>query len=150
MNVYKLTHQRHIEYKLHTGEWITDNKLIGFFDTRDNAEKAKAAISAKPGFCDFPDDFVIEEYTISEDSLSSVYLVEHSYYIIDDRIDYTAEIGVFPTEDAAMLAAKEYEKTSKIPVATHSWDEDFDIDNYLSVAKYTVGEADWQEGFTLS
>ena len=49
-----------------------------------------------------------------------------------------------------MLAAKEYEKISKIPVATHSWDEDFDIDNYLSVAKYTVGEADWQEGFTLS
>ena len=48
-----------------------------------------------------------------------------------------------------MNAAAEYEKTAKFPVGTHTWDEDFDIDNYLSVAKYILGEMEFTEGFTI-
>ena len=148
MTVYKLTHRRHIEYKLHTAEWITDNRLCGFFRTRDAAEEAKGVLSEKPGFCDFVQDFTIDSYEVTADT-GAVYYVEHSYYIIDDRTDNIVEIGVFATEAEAMSAADEYEKSSKIPVESHSWDEDFNIDNYLSVARYELDVAEFCDGFEL-
>ena len=148
MNIYKLTHQRHIEYKLHTAEWVTDNKLIGFFVSEDAAAEAKEGLLDKPGFADSPEAFTIDKYTVDGDT-DTVYLAEHSYYIEDDRIDNIVEIGVFATEAEAMSAAAEYEKTARFPVGTHTWDDDFDIDNYLSVAKYVLGEMDFTEGFVI-
>ena len=147
MDVYKLTHQRHVEYKLHTAEWITDNRLIGFFFDKKSAEDMADVLRTKPGFCDSPDDFTIDKYTVSGEGFSAVYLAEHSYYIVDDRIDNIVEIGVFASEDEAMSAVFEYEKTAKFPVGTHSWDEDFDIDNYASVAQFELGVADFTDGF---
>ncbi len=148
MKIYKLTHQRHIEYKLHTGEWITDNRLIGFFTSPEIARSVKESLAEKPGFADYPEDFTVDEYTVDSDT-DAVYLVEHSYYIEDDRIDNIVEIGVYAKESEAMAAAAEYEQTARFPVGTHSWDEDFDIDNYLSVAKYRLDLADFAEGFEI-
>ncbi|MBE6708929.1 MAG: hypothetical protein E7578_06790 [Ruminococcaceae bacterium] len=147
MDVYKLTHQRHVEYKLHTAEWITDNRLIGFFRDEKSALETAELLRTKPGFCDSPDDFTIDKYTVSGDGLTSVYLAEHSYYIIDERVDNIVEIGVYSTEKEAMSAVFEYEKTAKFPVGTHSWDDDFDIDNYASVACFELDEADFTDGF---
>lgn len=148
MKVYKLMHRRHIEYKLHTGEWVTDNRTCGFFRTAESAQSAKAMLLGKPGFCDFPEDFTIDVCEVSAET-DSVYLVEHSYYIIDDRTDNIVEIGVFATESEAMTAAAEYEATARFPVGSHSWDEDFDIDNYLSVAKYELDTAEFTDGFVV-
>lgn len=147
MIVYKLTHRRYIEYKLHTGEPVTDNKLIGFFTSRDKAEATVDILREKPYFRDYPLDFFIDEYDICGNS-DKVYLAEHSYYIEDDRIDNVVEIGAFSTESEAMAAAKEYEKIAEFPVGSHIWDEDFDIDNYLSVSEYELNTADWMDGFT--
>ena len=147
MDVYKLTHQRHIEYKLHTAEWITDNRIIGFFAYKESALEMAEMLRTKPGFCDHPDDFTVDRYTVDVEDAGAVYLAEHSYYIIDDRIDNIVEIGVFATEEEAMMAALEYEKNARFPVGTHSWDEDFDIDNYLSVARFELGVADFTDGF---
>ncbi len=149
MDVYKLTHQRHIEYKLHTAEWITDNRIIGFFADEKSAGEAADMLRTKPGFCDHPDDFTVDTYTLSGEGLSAVYLAEHSYYIIDERVDNIVEIGVFSSEDEAMTTVCEYEKTAKFPVGTHSWDEDFDIDNYVSVARFEIGATDFTDGFEL-
>lgn len=149
MTVYKLTHQIHIEYKLHTAEWVTETKMIGFFTSVEKANAAAEKLRLQPGFCDHPDDFVTEPYAVPEDT-ASVYYVQHSYYVIEERMDITAEIGVFGGESEAMAAASEYEgnvRSTKYPVGSHSWDEDFDIDNYLSVARYELDTADWQEGF---
>ena len=148
MKIYKLTHQRHIEYKLHTAEWITDNRLIGFFSTRDIAEQTKTELMEKPGFCDFPEAFTIDEYDVEGNSVK-IWLVEHSYYIEDDRMDNVVEIGVYSSEEAAMAAAEEYEKTARFPVGTHSWDDDLDIDNYLSVAMFDLDCADFTDGFEI-
>ncbi len=146
MTVYKLTHRRYIEYKLHTGEPVTDNKTIGFFSSRTDGENAAELLRSKSGFADHPNDFFIDEYTPAGES-GAVYLVEHSYYIEDDRIDNIVEIGVFCTEDEAMKAAAEYERSARIPVDSHVWDDDFNIDNYLSVAEYSLGKIDYADGF---
>lgn len=145
MEIYKLTHQKHIEYKLHTAEWITDDRIIGFFTSPELAEQAKESLCRKEEFACAPEAFTLNRYTVKGDDLTEVYHVEHSFYVEDDRTDNILEIGVFSTEAEAMTAAAEYESTAKFPVGTHSWDEDFDIDNYLSVARYemnAVGFAD--------
>lgn len=149
MTVYKLAHQRHIEYKLHTAEWVTDDKLIGFFSSAETAEAAKNECLPKPGFCDFPEGFTVNTYDVAGDNLTEVYYVQHSYYIEDDRMDNIVEIGVYPTEADAMAAAADYEKTARFPVGTHTWDDDFDIDNYLSVAKFELDHADFTDGFEI-
>ena len=144
MTVYKLTHRRHIEYKLHTGESVTDDRVIGFFTSEERAKSAADSLREKPEFAASPEDFFIDRYELSGES-DAVYLVEHSYYIEDDRIDNVVEIGVFCTEDEAMAAAAEYESTAAFPVGSHIWDEDFDIDNYLSVAEYELDAEDFSD-----
>lgn len=148
MTVYKLTHRRHIEYKLHTGESVTDDRVIGFFTSEERAESAADSLRNKAGFALSPADFFIDRYEVSGES-GAVYLVEHSYYIEDDRIDNVVEIGVFGSEDEAMSAAAEYESTANFPVGSHVWDEDFDIDNYLSVAEYKPDAEDFADGFSV-
>lgn len=148
MRVYKLTHRRHIEYKLHTAEWVTDNLICGFFRTADAADAARAALTEKKGFCDHPRDFTVDTFEVSADT-GAVYYVEHSWYVPDDRTDNILEVGVFATEAEAMAAAAEYEKTARFPVGSHSWDEDFDIDNYLSVAEYELDTVEFADGFDL-
>lgn len=149
MTVYKLTHRRHIEYKLHTGEPVTDDRVIGFFTSEEKAASAAESLRDKPGFSDFPSDFFIDKYELTGGSDNFVYIAEHSYYVEDDRFDNVVEIGVFCTEDDAMSAAAEYEKTARFPVGSHVWDEDFDIDNYLSVVEYSLDEICFGEGFSL-
>lgn len=148
MRVYKLTHRRHIEYKLHTAEWITDNRICGFFRTAEAADAARATLAEKKGFCDHPQDFTVDVFRVSANT-GAVYYVEHSWYVIDDRTDNILEVGVFATEAEAMAAAAEYEKTARFPVGSHSWDEDFDIDNYLSVAEYELDSVEFADGFDL-
>lgn len=145
MEIYKLTHQKHIEYKLHTAEWVTDDKIIGFFTSPESADKVKSVLCLKEEFADSPEAFTLNRYTVGDESATDVYYVEHSFYVEDERTDNIVEIGVFATEAEAMIAAAEYEKTARFPVGTHSWEEDFDIDNYLSVAKYTLDMADFSD-----
>lgn len=41
--------------------------LIGVYLSTDEASAAQARVSAKPGFVDHPDGFLIEEMTMNED-----------------------------------------------------------------------------------
>lgn len=43
-------------------------KIIGVYSTRENAEAAVRRLLPQPGFCDHPDDFVIDEYTLDDDN----------------------------------------------------------------------------------
>ena len=101
-----------------------------------------------PGFCDYPQDFTVDVFDVSADT-GAVYYVEHSWYVPDDRTDNILEIGVYASEAEAMTAAAEYESMAKVPVGSHSWDEDFDIDNYLSVARYELDAVEFADGFCL-
>ena len=44
----------------------TDDKLCGVFSTRERAEAARVQLIKVEGFCDYPDDFSIDEYDLDQ------------------------------------------------------------------------------------
>lgn len=45
-----------------------DTKFIGAYSTQKNAEEAVERLRHQPGFCDWPEGFSIDEYTIDRDN----------------------------------------------------------------------------------
>lgn len=52
-------------YELNEGE--EDAKLIGIYASHADAEAARTRSLALPGFCDRPDDFLIEGHMLGQD-----------------------------------------------------------------------------------
>ncbi|MBB4839668.1 hypothetical protein HNP52_002737 [Sphingomonas kyeonggiensis] len=52
-------------YELNEGE--EESKLIGIYASHADAEAARARSVALPGFCDHPDNFLIESHTLGQD-----------------------------------------------------------------------------------
>ncbi len=50
-----------------------DVKFIGVYSSRETAQAAVERLKLKPGFCDTPDGFSIDPYTLDEDSWTSGY-----------------------------------------------------------------------------
>jgi hypothetical protein len=48
-----------------------NGRYIGVYSTRDRAEEAKLRTKLLSGFRDFPEGFIIDEYTIGEDHWTS-------------------------------------------------------------------------------
>lgn len=59
-SVYKLEHKRFIETDSKTDEKVFCTILLGFFSSKDKCESMILSYLKQPGFCDFPDGFVIE------------------------------------------------------------------------------------------
>lgn len=72
MFVYQLTHQRKVEYDNKEQKWIYCGKTIGYYSTRENAEKTIEKCKTIEGFRDYPDDFVIEEYEVDFDDFDFI------------------------------------------------------------------------------
>ena len=51
----------------HTNPNTDSQKLIGVYSTRDRASKTIQKYGSIPGFCDFPDGYIIDEYRLDED-----------------------------------------------------------------------------------
>jgi len=61
-----------VAWHRYTNEWdIRQEKLIGVYTCRDNAEKAIDLIRAAPGFCDRPDGFTIEDGKIDHTDMAN-------------------------------------------------------------------------------
>jgi hypothetical protein len=60
-----LYHKRLIEKK--NDEDIFDKKIIGYFSCKEKAEKIKLEYKNLPGFRDYPNDFIIDEYEMDKD-----------------------------------------------------------------------------------
>ncbi|GLJ00315.1 hypothetical protein [Sphingobium sp. BS19] len=61
MNIYLVKHAHSIEY---SGDDIFESKIIGIFSSKLKAEEAVKILKNKPGFVDYPDDFIIDDYEI--------------------------------------------------------------------------------------
>lgn len=44
-----------------------DLKFVGAYSSQASAEAAVERLRKQPGFCDYPDDFSIDEYVIDKD-----------------------------------------------------------------------------------
>lgn len=60
-HVFQLTHERPLPQGGH------GNILIGFFATKEDAQKAIQESILLPGFCDHQNDFIIREIEIDKD-----------------------------------------------------------------------------------
>jgi hypothetical protein len=54
----------------------TDEKLIGVYKTREDAESAISRLASKPGFKDARDGFEIHEYVLGRDGWTEGYVSE--------------------------------------------------------------------------
>ncbi len=56
----------------HAAEGLTERmKLLGVYDSKEEAEKAMKFLSDKSGFKDYPNDFTIDEYELNQVCWSS-------------------------------------------------------------------------------
>jgi hypothetical protein len=68
MQVFPLWHAYETRVGAGEDEIVVDHeKLVGIYSTRTNAEEAQARTAKLPGFLDYPDGFVIDEYKVDED-----------------------------------------------------------------------------------
>ena len=52
---------------LHVNPNTDHEKLIGVYSTRERASKTKQKYGSLPGFREFPDGYIIDEYRLDED-----------------------------------------------------------------------------------
>lgn len=70
MTVYVVLHAHYLD----EDENIEDIKLIGIYSSRENAGAAIERLKLQPGFCDTPEGFHIDEYSIDEDHWAEGYV----------------------------------------------------------------------------
>lgn len=136
--IYMLTHSRSVEEDVH------DTKLIGFYSSRQNAEKVIKRYKSITGFCDYPEDFVIEEWEANVDDFNdicgdfkyTVFYLAHEYY---DGVeyDYVTDIGVYSTLKKAERAMSKYRKLPQFKEYTDGF----------SIDEYEIDKDHWTEGF---
>jgi hypothetical protein len=68
MEVFVLQHV----HRLDNGE--EDIKMIGVYSSLEQAEEAIKRLSAKPGFSDSPEGFVVDRYILNEDCWTEGYI----------------------------------------------------------------------------
>jgi len=55
-----------------------DVKFIGVYSSQEAAQKAVDRLKLKPGFCDTPEGFSIDPYTLDEDNWTGGYSTYHN------------------------------------------------------------------------
>lgn len=68
--VFLLWHSRDVR------EGETNDKLVGVYSTRSEAEAAIARKLVCEGFLDFPDGFIVDSYELNQDAWSAGFVVE--------------------------------------------------------------------------
>jgi hypothetical protein len=61
------TEQDHIE---------TEDKLCGVFSSEARAKEARQQLLGQPGFCDYPDDFLVDEYEVDATTWTEGFVTE--------------------------------------------------------------------------
>lgn len=69
--VFILQHERP-----ETEDMDRDVKFIGAYSSQASAEAAADRLRGQPGFCDFPDDFSIDEYEVDKDHWTQGFVME--------------------------------------------------------------------------
>jgi hypothetical protein len=87
-----------ILWHIHEVDGDTDEKLIGVYRTRDDAEAAIGRLEDKPGFKDVPNGFETHEYVLGRDGWTEGYISEAASMqdageCTDVRSDHEQEIG---------------------------------------------------------
>lgn len=136
--VFKLIHNRKVEEPD-----VYNTFLIGFYSTRENAEKTIEKFKLIDGFKDFPNDFSIEKERVDEgiveegalDELASVFFLSHTYE--EGEYDFDSYLGIFSSLEKAQ---RELNYLKNIPEYKEHPD-DFHID------EYKIDEDNWGFGF---
>lgn len=126
--LYKLIYRRYIE------DDITSTFLIGFFDSEAMAKQVKKIYLHKPGFSEYGDNFIIDEYELKA-NVTKVYYAQSEYFDSKQMCDIIMEIGLYDNEMEAQVAVSKERRV-------HSA-QTYNIDCY------NLNEMNWQEGFVV-
>ena len=62
-----------LEHVYQAEEGIEERKRIGIYASEGDAQSAVNRLRIQPGFCDYPDNFVIQPYVIDQDNWTEGY-----------------------------------------------------------------------------
>ena len=143
MTLYKLIHLHDIDDYI-----VPDVKNLGFFSSMRNVEDAIAFFASLPGFCHYPNGFIVTEHSLEYARMSKTpYVYEVCISIHDKNWDYEYEsaISMHATQKQAMAAKQTWMKLNKTNHAIyHST-----LIKQIWIDKRRVDEKSlfWAEGF---
>lgn len=135
--IYQIVHKQRLEQL--NDEWIYDSKGIGFFSSITIVKRVIKKYKNIKGFCDYPNDFVIDKYMIDfhqKKRYDYVYVLEH-FYEDEDGYDIVAKPWIFSTRSEAERYMKKMK--SEIPFCNYP-------NNFL-ISKCKLNKCEWTEGF---
>lgn len=136
MIVYELTHV----FQNHGSEMVCAPKGLGFFPSLEGAEQVMADYRRLPGFCSFPDGFVIRCRSVIGAFTERLYEALAYFHTEDYAEEYTLELGLFGEESEAERAIQSFRAENQLPLGG-SWVLE------LIVNQEVIGRRSWCEGF---
>ena len=141
--VYKLQHKRYIETDSATQEKVFSSLLLGFFSSKSKCKNMIQYYLQKPGFNEYPNDFVFEPvYADADDYNDSVgefdvfvFYLSHEYY--NGKYDIISDLGYYSTRKSAEDSLSRY----IIENENKNHPDGFCID------EYKIDNPEWLEGF---
>jgi homoserine kinase type II len=128
-------------HEYENADFGAEGKLIGVYTSTAKADEAIQRLVAKPGFADFPDNFLRYEFEIESDSESdapdSGFVVQHQYED-DNAIEHATLIGVYASESEAESAVDQ----SRFQPEFEAYPDGFYID------RYPLDKDHWTSGFS--
>lgn len=142
-NVFLLQHKKEVEIEPKTGEVIYNTKLVGFLSTEELCKNTILFYQQKPGFKDYPQDFVMEKVEADVDDFNHipgefdqyVYYLTHEYY--DGEYDNITNIGYYSTHQMAEEAEHRYRLKAEYS----------EYPNGFCISKYKIDQTHWCFGF---
>lgn len=119
---------------------------IGYYYTQKNCTEAINMLLNKPGFCDYPDGFIITtvevqgcKKTSSNEIVKKVYEVTHERILNEQMDSIVTFLGVY----ASMNLAKEIVEKEKDDMQFSDSQDGFCIDACV------IGNIEWRDGFII-
>jgi hypothetical protein len=101
-SVFTLEHS----YEKTNGE--DETKFIGVYSTEEEAKKAVDRLKDRPGFCDRPDHFIIDEYELDKDNWAEGFASVLNIQVKNKQNDWmTVQAKCFPNDTYQIIELHE-------------------------------------------
>lgn len=147
--VYRVKHSYKLEPDPDGDGWVYETKLIGYYLSLEEAKDIVEQYKCLEGFCDYPNDFMVDKIEIKCDDQEAmrlvsekrkiIYSLEHEYEIVQNGEIYDMQtfFGIYISKQKAIKEMKRLQKTPEYQEHKEGF----------GVYEQPIGLSGWCEGF---